>query len=292
MHNTLAALALAFSLILSGCGGGGVAAGSGGLGAVEPPPPAITIARTTDAQGQAHVLALDMPAPALQAALGQSSHFVVVTRSTGLASDPAAPLFSVTGDLAIGDWRFGLNLVDQDDAATILVFKAGSSPVQALAGQLGAWAQAGVFNADPLATRARLVKIVETAIANAADPALAPWYGDVAKALTDPAWNGVLLLNPSLPGLPALVQGRPAPGQRLAAHHLHIAAAPPASGAAAASSVGGLIDYPRAPVLAVVSPGGTVPFLVDLRALFARSALALYQAEVTFFGAAASDGRR
>jgi hypothetical protein len=284
MHKNPPIVALVLALALAGCGGGGEGGEGGtvGLTTADPPPAGITIARTTDAQGGAHVLSLELPTPALQAAMEQSSHFVVITRSTAAGGSPAAPLFVVNGDAAIGDWRFALDLADQDDAATILVFKAASgSTVRTLAGQLTAWAEPGVFNADPQATQARLVKIVETAIANAADPALAPWYGDVATALTDPAWNGVLVLNPSLTGLPAFVQARAAPGQRLAAHHLRIANPPPATGAAG-SSVAGLIDYPRAPVLAVVSPGDVVPLLLDLRALFVNSALALYEAQVRY----------
>lgn len=81
-------------------------------------PAGITVARTTDTQGAAHLLSLDLPAPTLQAAVGQGSHFVVITRSTTLASDSLTPLFVVNGDVAIGDWRFGLDLVDQDDQAT------------------------------------------------------------------------------------------------------------------------------------------------------------------------------
>jgi hypothetical protein len=282
-HLPIVALALALALALAGCGGGGQGeGGTGGPTTAELPPAGITIARTADGQGGTHVLSLELPAPALQAAMAQNAHFGDITSTTAPGSNPGAPLFVVNGDAAIGDWRFALDLAAQDDAATILVFKAASgSTVRTLAGQLTAWAEPGMFNADPQATQARLVKIVETAIANAADPALAPWYGDVAKALTDPAWNGVLVLNPSLTGLPAFVQARAAPGQRLAAHHLRIANPPPAS-VAAGSSVAGLIDYPRAPVLGVVSPDDGNPLLLDLRALFMDSALAQYEAQVRF----------
>ena len=276
MQKKLAAIALTLAIALTACGGGG----SNRLVTLEPPPAGIAIARTTDAQGEPHVLSLELPAPALQAAMGQNSHFVVITRSTGVANNLVTPLFVVNGDVAIADWRFGLDFAAPDEAAPILVFKAAGGTVRTLVAQLSAWAEPGVFNADPKATQARLLKIVETAIANAADPALAPFYGDVAKALTDPGWNGVLVLNPSLPSLPAVVQGRVPQAQRLAAHHLRIEL-PPLATDPAGHSISGLIDYPRAPVLAAAGQGDNIPaLLVELRALFVNSGLALYEAQV------------
>ena len=72
---------------------------------------------------------------------------------------------------------------------------------------------------------------------------------------------------------------------------MRIAGAPLAAGAA-----GGFRcrtdRLSRAPALALVGTRDAVPFLVDLRALFADSVLARYQAEVTYFGTGASGERR
>jgi hypothetical protein len=229
------------------------------------------------------VLSLEQPIAALQSAMSQDAPFVVVSTGTVVGSSPAMPLFVATGDVAIGDWRFALDLADADDAASLLVFKQGvRSSVRTFAGQLAAWAEPGVFNVDPLATQAKLVKWVETAIANAADPALGPWYSDLANKLVDPAWTGVLVLNASLPSLPPIVQGTPAPGQRMVAHHVRINTSREPPGApSAVSVVGGLIDYLEAPAVAVLAPASsTPPLLTELRALFTNSALSMYQAGV------------
>ena len=244
----------------------------------------IQIAQTTDSSGGAHTFELLAPAPPLVAALQASQVFVVATRAT---DGRGSSLFTVGGDVAIGDWSFALDFTSS--TPPILIVKSADATIETLAA--GSWMLPATFNADPAAVQTTLNATIATAIANAqsTDPELAKMYSDIAAALTDPRWNGVLVLNPTLPSLPPVVAdvatGLPV-GQALLGHHIGVRINDlgydgGGNPSLDRSAMFALVDY-EAPA-PETPPGSTVDYAFDvdhLRALFENNELRLFDCEV------------
>lgn len=287
MKTAIFLAALAVAAALAGCGGGDTST-------VTSPAPAtssLALARTVDAQGQSHTLSLT-PTPAFQAEFQKAVRrsFSVITTSTHVSNNLTIPVFTLSGDVAIDDWRFGVDFAAQGEAAPILIMKFQAGALNDLAADLSLWTLATTFNADPPAAQKRLMAIINTAIANATsgDPKLQGMYGRLMQVLIDPEWMGILILNPMLPVLPAVVLGRPSGlpvGQPLVGHHLGVntpfldAGAYPRTDEV--QNVFGLVDYTRPPASAVSKErDASLSGIAYLYALFANSALTFFDAKI------------
>lgn len=133
MKTAIFLAALAVAAALAGCGGGDTSP-------VTSPAPAtssLALARTVDAQGQSHTLSLT-PTPAFQAEFQKAVRrsFSVITTSTHVSNNLAIPVFTLSGDVAIDDWRFGVDFAAQGEAAPILIMKFQAGALNDLAADL------------------------------------------------------------------------------------------------------------------------------------------------------------
>jgi hypothetical protein len=126
------------------------------------------------------------------------------------------------------------------------------------------------LDGDLGATAARLRELIGTALSRAQDDQV---YRPLARVLTDPDWNGVLIFNASVPSVPGTVRGRttgPAAGTQVPAFSVafnltEVARAPGGS------------PVPR-PLSAVIdTPTGDGPASRQLRAGFTNSALSYFE---------------
>lgn len=249
--------------------------------------PSVVIASTVDNAGTTHTFELANASPKLMAALQASQVFLVASRPTDANGNS---LFTVNGDVAITDWSFSLDYTTTQ-AQPILIMKFGSASIATLAGQIGAWTEGQTFNEDPTAIQTLLASMIATATTNAAssDPELSAMYTAVAQAFNDPNWNGVLVLNPVLPGLPAVVQGVASGlpvGQALIGNHVGVRVNDLGQDAhgnpsITRSAVFALVDY-EAPA-ATNASSSSLPYAFQvnyLRALFENAQLRIFDCQI------------
>jgi hypothetical protein len=238
------------------------AGGSGPDLGASVPSAGIVLGRTTDELGQPHALVLNV-APAIQEALLATNQlFAVVSGST---------TFYVTGDAAVGAWRFGVDSSGTGDAAPIVVIKhATSLSVQDLAADPSLFADAAALNEDVLATSARLSALIDAVLAETD-----PMYAALAQQLQKPTWTGVLVFAASVLALPAQVQGQSTGGladTQVAAFAIGFEGSPLAGTTSSAPDpFFGAVDYTR-PTGDPAPPGGEF-----LRAGFTNSVLTLFE---------------
>lgn len=161
-------------------------------------------------------------------------------------------ILSNTGDfsLFVADWEFDLSPWRWGDHNTLALFKFCNKALEQLVSDTSQWAYADEFNPSPSAVQSQLQAIISDAKTRLAG-------GDtdfaffVNQVVSNPDWNGLLLLNAEVPlsGLPMQMEGLAA-GIDLAqfkAHHLGINITPVSSTggqlSALPSSVFALIDY-------------------------------------------------
>lgn len=158
----------------------------------------LCLARTVDSGGTGHVWSVDDLSPALQTALASSQCFVVASRT---ADSDAAVLFTLAGEVAFFDWTF----TPAVSAAQLFILKFATPDIRTLAGTLAAWTDAPTFNTDPQAVQTSLLSFIESV--SAAVDAGDTLYATLWSALTDPGWNGAMVLAPPATTLPATVSG-------------------------------------------------------------------------------------
>ncbi|MCU1418068.1 MAG: hypothetical protein JWP32_2242 [Schumannella sp.] len=222
----------------------------------------IVLGRTTDELGQPHALVLNV-APAIQEVLLDTNElFAVVSGST---------TFYVTGDAAVGAWRFGVDSSGMGDAAPIVVIKrVTDSSVQDLAADPSRFAEAAALNEDALATSVRLSALIATVLAETD-----PMYAALSHQLQEPTWTGVLVFAASVLALPGQVQGQSTGGfadTQVAAFDIGFEVSPLAgTNSSDPDAFFGTVDYAR-PAGDPAPPGGQY-----LRAGFANSALTFFE---------------
>jgi hypothetical protein len=230
------------------------------VGAVAPSA-GIVLGRTIDDLAQSHTLVLNV-APALQQTLLDTNElFAVVSGST---------TFYVTGDAAVGAWRFGADSSAAGDAAAIIVIKhATNASAQALAADPSRFTAGSALNEDAVATSLRLSALMATAVAETD-----PMYSDLSRQLQDPMWTGVLVFGASVLALPVEVEGQSTAGLAdtpVTAFVVGFDAAPVSGGSTTQDTLFGIVDYAR-PVGDPAPPGG-----LYLRAAFANSLLTFFE---------------
>lgn len=216
--------------------------------------------------------ALQGVADPLKAALLTNQQFVVV-------SDAAAfqPYVGPDNEITIADYRFLLDPATWSLHGTILIIKNARKPLSELVADTNTWTLGTRFNRDVRATQRRLQAIVDDAAAST-DPEFAPFVA----LLTDPAWNGVLILNAHVPldGLPPEIAGLGAgiDPKRFVAHHVGVNQTPvPADLVPRNSSLFGLITYADDRTLAAVGFDFTVR---SLKVRFANSVVASFRSRI------------
>lgn len=226
------------------------------LGAQPPGAPSlaeIVLGQTTDELGRPHSLVLTIPAAARNAVEGHSK-FAVIS-GTRLA---------VTGDAAVGGWRFAVG--SADSAPIVVVKTAVGQSVRQLAAEPDRYSGAVLLNDDAAATSLRLIARVDAVIAAAhLQQPHAALYTRLAADLTDPAWTGTVVFDATVATLPATVNGHPtgpAPDPRIPAVAVGFTSA--------SGEYFGVVDYTR-------DPGSVPPGSIQyLNALFAGSALTAF----------------
>ena len=160
----------------------------------------IRLGRTIDQFGQPHTQVLHL-APGLERS--------VVMRDQLLAVVSGSANYSVTGDVALDDWRFSVDPYATGDAAPIVVLKFSRGALTELAKNPGLFFQPDLMNDDVGQAQARLNALIAFVISRAkSDDPDAVSDTSLEHTLQNPNWNGVLVFNASVSGLPAIVQGQ------------------------------------------------------------------------------------
>jgi hypothetical protein len=224
----------------------------------------IVLGRTIDQLGKAHTLVLH-----LTRALEKS----VVTQNAFLAVISGSSTYSVTGDVAGGDWRLSVDTGITGDAAPIVVLKFRPGALATLAQDRSVFDQPQVLNDDVAQTQARLNAVIAIVMARAGSRGPdSAFYTSLASSLQDPNWDGVLIFNTSVSGLPGEVQGQSTAalaGTQI--HAIDIGFPHMSNGAQALDSFFGTVDDPGAP-----SDSAQQPSSPAMRALFKNSALTAF----------------
>ena len=210
--------------------------------------------------------------------------FLVVSLTSSIQSF----LSHGNAQIAIGssegnNWNFNLDPAawSQTPGGTILIIKFYDMSIQDLAGQTSLWSSPATFNQSPDTTAQAILDIINAA--DSQDPDLATF----CNAVTDPKWNGILVLNAVAPlnELPAQLQGLAAgiDKSQFFAHHIGINASkinvPPGGGnlGISNSSIFGLINYTAPASSAIQAAGADYRFEVEqLKVLFLNSAPAAF----------------
>jgi hypothetical protein len=187
----------------------------------------------------------------------------------------------VIGNSAGNNWNFNLDPAawSQTPGGTILIVKFYDLSIKDLAGQTSIWSSPSTFNQSADATGKAIQGII-----NAVDKS-DPDFATFLNAVTDPKWNGILVLNAVAPlnELPAQLQGLSAgiDKSQFFAHHIGINASkinvPPGGGdlSISNSSIFGLINYTASASSAIQAGGAAYRFEVEqLKVLFLNSAVA------------------
>ena len=208
----------------------------------------------------------------LKAALLTNQQFVVV-------SDPAAfrPYIGSDNEIGIADYRFLLDPATWAQHGTVLIIKNARKPLVELIADTNTWVLGARFNRNVTATQRRLQAIVNDADASP-DPELAPFVA----LLTDPTWNGVLILNAHVPldGLPPEIAGLAAgiDPARFVAHHVGVNQTPvPDDLVPRNSSLFGLISYEDTRTLATAGFDFAVR---SLKVRFTNSLIATFRSRI------------
>ena len=216
----------------------------------------------------------------LLTALQSNQLFLVIT-------DPAAlqdTLLPENAVVSIGTdpkelWNFDLTPSGWASFGTIFILKFHNRAIAELAGQPDVWTSASKFNSDATGTAKTLQGIIEQA-ANSNDTD----FDTFNAAVSDPAWNGILVLNARAPldELPSQLAGLAAgiDPRAFYAHHVAIHASKilvpqtPSDLSITDSSIFGLIHY-EAPAPLQRATGADYQFQVELlKVLFINSAVA------------------
>jgi hypothetical protein len=225
--------------------------------------------------------------PLLQA-FESNQLFLVISNPSAiqqqLQSNPKIYIGADTGQQWTFDITPGANWNALD---TIVIVKFADLALKDLAAQTSTWSSPTTFNSNPNQTSANITSIINAAM-NSGDPDFATFI----NAVTEPSWNGVLILNAASPltSLPAQLAGLAAGinASQFFAHHVGINASKvitttdPKTGkpvlGIANSSIFGLINY------AVDPPGPTTAdyaFTVEtLKVLFVNSAVADFSSKI------------
>lgn len=241
---------------------------------------------------------LDLPnGTPLRTAIASNQLFLVVSNPAAvnghIASDPAKNRITIEG------WNFQLDpsvwatTGPPGLQGTTLIFKFAAGALLSLAQDTGSWAKADVsggaapFNPDDAATSARIGQLMQEAI-----DAYAGGKGDkdfetFVQAVTDPTWQGILILNAAAPltELPNQCKGLGAgiDPTLFYAHHIGINIAKIVQSTPLSiepSSMFALIHY-QAPYIPMSPDGAAYQFQVDsLRLLFKNSAIAGFSSTI------------
>ncbi len=224
------------------------------------------------AQSRPTRFALHDVADPLKAALLTNQQFVVV-------SDPDAfrPYVGADNTITVADYRLLLDPATWPQHGTILMIKNARKPLVELIADTNTWALGSRLNRNVAATQGRLQVIVNDADSSS-DPELLPFV----TLLTDPAWNGVLILNAHVPldGLPPEIAGLAAgiDPARFVAHHVGVTQTPVADGLEPReSSIFGLISYQNPRALATTGYDFSVR---SLTVRFANSVVATFRSRI------------
>lgn len=225
--------------------------------------------------------------------------------------DAVRPYIDANGDTLIADgWPFCLNPDTwrplNDTQPTFLVIKYIDKSFRDVAGQLSAWCMAATFNKDPATTFTALETFIKDALAHrspepppeqpgATSPQDPDYAHFVDTVLSDPTWNGIVILNaatdinawpPQLRGLAAGINP-----SKLVAHHAGVhattvrtvvdEATKTASLVARPSSIFALIHYQDPDPL----PASPVPYdfkVLSLKIRIENTTIANFSSSVTF----------
>jgi hypothetical protein len=164
---------------------------------------------------------------------------------------------------------------------TVVIIKFADLALKDLAAQTSTWSSASTFNSNPAKTSALIGNIVQSAL-NSSDPDLSTFI----NVVTEPTWNGVLILNANAPlsSLPSQLEGLAAgiDPSKFFAHHVGINASKITASnnqvALENSSIFGLINY------TVPTPGPTTDpyaFTVEtLKVLFINTAVSDFSSKI------------
>jgi hypothetical protein len=166
------------------------------------PPAGIVLGQTTDGMGNPHTLVLNVAATVRESLVHTNQVFAVVSGGSR---------FSVTGDAAVGSWRFGVDSGVTGVGAPIVVIKgvAGRS-VQDLAAEPRTYASPVELNEDVVGASTRLNALIAEVISKA-EPTHPDRlrYTALARQLGDPGWIGVMIFNAAAT-VPGEILGQPA----------------------------------------------------------------------------------
>jgi hypothetical protein len=214
---------------------------------------------------------------------------IVLTPAQYAAELASAMIRKCTADfsLFVAGWEFDLSPWRWADHKSILLFKFCTKKLSQLALDTSQWASAPSFNAASGAVQQQMAAFFADAVARYDDG-----KGDtdfayfVNTVLSDPEWNGILVLDATVPlsGLPAQMEGIAAgiDPAKFRAHHVGINVTPvqPAAKdpAAKPSSVFALIDYEDpAPLVS----SDNYQFKVNsLKVLIANSGIAAFSSRI------------
>ncbi|WP_437691783.1 hypothetical protein [Sorangium sp. So ce176] len=231
----------------------------------------------------------------LRTAIASNQLFLIASNPAAigphLSADPAQNRILIEGwtfDLDPSTW---LTTGPPGLRGTTLIFKFADGRLVDLAKDTGAWAKAGAgaapFNVDDEATSTRVGTLIQRAIDAYDGGKGAAEFATFVAAVTDPSWQGILILNAEAPleALPDACKGLAAgiDPALFHAHHVGINTAKIASTSPIsieASSMFALIRYaaPRAPV---VPNGAAYQFQVDLiEVLFESSAISEFSSKI------------
>jgi hypothetical protein len=214
--------------------------------------------------GDPHTLALNVADPAAGALLDTNSAFAVVSGGSR---------FSITGDVAVGSWRFTVDPAAPGARAPIIVIKGATGrSVQDYAAVPALYTSAAALNEDPVGASTRLTALISEVISRA-DSTQSDRSSStrLAQQLVDPSWRGVMIFNGSAT-VPVEVLGRSTgalAGSRVGVLNIGFHT-PPMSSIQGPSSVFGIIDQAQ-------DAGDELPPDVRyLRAEFFNSALTAF----------------
>jgi len=219
----------------------------------------------------------------LRAALQSNQLFLVI-------SDPESIKEHLDNNqLAIQEWMFDLNPDKWNKYNTLLVFKFHNQSLQELASGTQSWTLADKFSIDPGMDRLILDEIIQGTLAKVSDASQDKEnYSQLAEAIRNPRWNGILAFNVPVPpgGLPPELVGM-ASGideTRFCAQHVGIASStvqPNSEGELVIqkSSLFGLIDYVDARSITAGESGYNFT-VTKLNVLFQNSEVKHFAGEV------------
>ena len=240
------------------------------------------------AQSKGKLFQLTNIKPPFQSALQTNQLFLVISSPQKFKTN-GATVASATC-LNIEQWSFPISpdqWITTPGAQTLLIFKFYNKSIEELVNNTGLWCQGDDFNEGIPAVQKQIHDTIQKALNNPTQP---PEFKKFIDIVTDPLWNGILILNSKVPisALPIELKGLIAgiDTSKFYAHHLGITLTPILNGnspeglSPGETSLFGLLYYDDSETHQVYT-GSPYHFKVQtLKVLFENSQVASFSSQI------------